>query len=77
MRLRAGEEREQPRVRALDRASLGPEVALELTLVELAEGKGSEAAIEKAHQRRRAAEYKKILDQIKGQAVIASELLNT
>ncbi|HRI50143.1 MAG TPA: hypothetical protein PLW65_08175 [Pseudomonadota bacterium] len=46
------------------------------TFVELAEGKGSEASIEKAHQRRRAAEYKKILDQIKGQAVIASELLN-
>ena len=46
------------------------------TFVELAEGKGSEASIEKAHQRRRAAEYKKILDQIKGQAVIASEILN-
>lgn len=46
------------------------------TFVELAEGKGSEASVEKAHQRRRAAEYKKILDQIKGQAVIASELLN-
>lgn len=46
------------------------------TFVELAEGKSSEASVEKAHQRRRAAEYKKILDQIKGQAVISSEILN-
>jgi hypothetical protein len=46
------------------------------TFVELAEGKSSEASVEKAHQRRRAAEYKKILDQIKGQAIIASEIAN-
>ena len=45
------------------------------TFLELAEGKGSEASIEKAHQRRRAAEYKKLTDQLKGQAIIAAELL--
>jgi hypothetical protein len=45
------------------------------TFVDLIEGKASEASVEKAHQRRRATEYKKIIDQIKGQAIIDSQLL--
>lgn len=46
------------------------------TFLELTTGKGgSEASVEKAHNRRRAAEYKKALDQIKGGKVIINPLL--
>lgn len=45
------------------------------TMAELAEGKLSDAAAEKAQQRRKSAEYKKVLDQLKGQAMISKDLL--
>jgi hypothetical protein len=42
------------------------------TFLELATGKGgSEASVEKSHNRRRAAEYKKAIDQIKGKVLIS------
>ena len=45
------------------------------TFLELTTGKGgSESSVEKAHQKRRSAEYKKAIDQLKGKAIINAQL---
>ena len=45
------------------------------TFLELTTGKGgSESSVEKSHQRRRSAEYKKAIDQLKGKAIINPQL---
>lgn len=44
------------------------------TFLELARGKGNEAAIDKAHQKRQADIYRKVLAELKGQAFIGTQV---